>query len=305
MRYSVTFPIIQHPAPAELMTGEALMAFARAAEAAGFDSIGVTEHPAPSHKWLTRGGHDAFDPYVALAFMAAATERVRLIPNILVLPYRNPLLSAKAIASLDVLSGGRFTLAAATGYLRSEYRALGVEFDERNELFDEALEVLRGVWTFDELSFSGRHFTAEGVTANPKPAGPIPVWIGGNSRLARRRVATVGDGWCPFYAPAMVSTTAKTPVLETFDQLAAMLDDLWQQCDEAGRDRAELDVEFGFPTRGTPGTDDFDVEGHRQDLADLEALGVTWTRVGVPGASLAAAIDGLQAYGELVINARQ
>ena len=301
MKYSVTFPIIQHPAPEELMTGPALTAFARAAERAGFDSVGVTEHPAPSHKWLTRGGHDAFDPYVALAFMAAATERIRLIPNVVVLPYRNPLLTAKAIASLDVLSGGRFTLAAATGYLRSEYRALGVEFDERNDAFDEALAVLRGVWTTDEFSYDGRHFTADGVSANPKPAGPIPIWVGGNSRLARRRVATVADGWCPFFAPAMVSTTTKTPALETFDQLSAMLDDLWQQCDEAGRPRDEIDVEFGFATRGTPGTADFDVDGHREDLAGLAALGVTWTRVGVPGASLAAALEGLEAYGESVI----
>jgi probable F420-dependent oxidoreductase len=303
VRFAVNYPIIQHPVPAELFTGRAVMEFARTAERAGFDGIGFTEHPAPSHKWLTNGGHDAFDPYIALSFAAAVTERLRLIPNIVVLPYRNALLAAKTIASLDVLSGGRFTLATATGYLRSEYRALGVDFDARNDHFDEAIEVLRGVWTTDEYSHEGAGFTAAGVTANPKPAGRVPIWIGGNSKLARRRVAAVGDGWTPFFAPAMLSRTAKTPVLENIEQLAAMLDELWRYCDEAGRSRHDIDVQFGLPTRGTPGTKGFDVDGHLADLHELAGLGVTWTGVGVPGDSLAAALEGLEAYGETVIRA--
>lgn len=303
MRFSVNYPIVQHPVPAELFTGAALMEFARTAERVGFDGIGVTEHPAPSHKWLMNGGHDAFDPFVALSFVAAATERVRLIPNIVVLPYRNPLLAAKTIASLDVLSDHRFILATATGYLRSEYRALGVEFDERNDRFDEAIEVLRGVWADDEFSFEGAHFTAAGVTANPKPVGPIPIWIGGNSKLARRRVAAVGDGWAPFFAPAVVSSTAKTPPLETLEQLSAMLDELWRFCDDAGRDRSTIDVQFSYLTRGSPGTPDFDVDGHLADLEELARLGVTWAHVSVRGDSLTAALEGLEAYGEQIIDA--
>jgi probable F420-dependent oxidoreductase len=301
MKFAVNYPIIQHPVPGELFTGAALMEFARTAERAGFDGVGFTEHPAPSHKWLTNGGHDAFDPYVALSFVAAVTERVRLIPNIVVLPYRNPLLAAKTIATLDVLSGGRFTLATATGYLRSEYRALGVDFDARNDLFDEAIEVMQGVWGGDEYAYEGSGFTASSVSANPKPVGHVPIWIGGNSKLARRRVAAVGDGWTPFFAPAMLSGTAKTPVLENVDQLAAMLDELWQYCDEAGRSRDDIDVQFGLPTRGTPGTKDFDVAGHLADLDELAQLGVTWTGVGVSGESLAAALECLEAYGETVI----
>jgi probable F420-dependent oxidoreductase len=301
VRFTVNYPIIRHPVPAELFTGSALVEFARTAERAGFDGVAFTEHPAPSHKWLTHGGHDAFDPYVALSFVAAVTERVRLIPNIVVLPYRNPLLAAKTIASLDVLSGGRFTLATATGYLRSEYRALGVDFDTRNDRFDEAIEVLRGVWSTDEYSHEGAGFTAAGVTANPKPVGRIPIWIGGNSKRARRRVAAVGDGWTPFFAPAAMSTTAKTPVLESVEHLSAMLDELWQYCDEAGRSREEIDVQFGLPTRGVPGTRGFDIDGHLADLDQLADLGVTWTDVGVSGASLAEALEGLEAYGETVI----
>ena len=168
---------------------------------------------------------------MALTWAAAATERIRLMPNILVLPYRNPFVVAKAVATLDALSGGRFTLAVATGYLKGEYRALGVDFAERNDLFDEAIEVLRGIWTTDDFAYEGRHFTAFGQTANPKPAALPPIWIGGNSKLSRRRVARYGDGWKPFPAARSLATTAKTPPLETVEDLAEMLDDLWEQVD--------------------------------------------------------------------------
>ena len=166
--------------------------------------------------------HDALDPLAALAFCAAVTDRLRLIPNILVLPYRNPFLVAKAGATLDALSGGRFTLAVATGYLRAEYHALGVDFEQRNALFDEAIEVIRGVWSEDEIAYQGTTFTARGQTANPKPRLHPPIWIGGNSRVSRRRVARYGDGWSPFPAPRVLAATAKTRPLESVDDLRPM-----------------------------------------------------------------------------------
>lgn len=301
MRFSVTYPLVTHPYNPEFVTKEGLTRFAVAAEGAGFDGIGFTDHPAPTDRWLKAGGHDALDPFAALAFVAAVTERMLLIPNIVVLPYRNPFLVAKSIATIDALSGGRFVLATATGYLKGEYRALGVDFDERNELFDEAVEVLRGIWSTDDFAFEGRNFTAYGQSANPKP-GRVPLWIGGNSRLARRRVATVGDGWVPFPAPRGLATTAKTPPLETIDDLAEMLDHLWRQVDEAGRDRDEIDVSFGTPAGGSPADDDFDADAHLEGLAQLVSLGVTWTGVGVPGDSFERAIETLERYGELVIN---
>ena len=184
MRHWVTYPLVTHPSNPELVTKDAISRFARTAEEAGFDGIGFTDHPAPSDKWLKAGGPDALDPFAALSFVAAITERLHLIPNIVVLPYRNPFVVAKTVATIDALSGGRFVLAAATGYLRGEYRALGVDFDERNDLFDEAVEVLRGVWSEDAFAYEGRHFTATGQSANPKPAR-IPLWIGGNSMLSR------------------------------------------------------------------------------------------------------------------------
>ena len=165
------------------------------AEAAGFDGISFTEHPAPGANWLTHGGHQTLDPFIALAFAAAATERLRLLTYLSVVPYRNPLLLAKSAASLDRLSNGRFTLGIGTGYHKTEFFALGVDFDERNDVFDEALDVLPRAWSGEPFSYAGRHFEARNVVQRPRPTQqPIPIWIGGNSQRSRRRVAASARG---------------------------------------------------------------------------------------------------------------
>ncbi|MGI8622485.1 MAG: LLM class F420-dependent oxidoreductase [Solirubrobacteraceae bacterium] len=299
MRHWLTFPMIAHPFNPELVGSAAIGRFARAAEAAGFEGLGFTDHPAPSHKWLMAGGHDALDPFVALSFVAAATQRMRLIPNIMVLPYRNPFVVAKAAATLDVLSEGRFVLSVATGYLRSEYRALGVDFDRRNELFDEAIAVVKGVWSDDDFAFEGSGFTASGVSANPKP-GHVPIWIGGNSALTRRRVAAVADGWNPFPAPAALARTTRTVPLESLDDLAPMLDHLWREVDGQGRDRSAIDVSFTTGLAG-PGSPGFDPGAQLEALDRMAARGVTWNATSVPSNSLDHAVEALEQYGAEVI----
>ena len=303
MKFSITYPLVAHPYHPEFLEKANIIRFARAAEEAGFDSIGFTDHPAPSQKWLDGGGHDALDPFVALGFCAAVTDRIRLMPNIVVLPYRNPFVVAKAVATLDVLSEGRFILATAAGYLRSEYSALGVDFDERNELFDEAIEVLLGIWSKDGFRYAGRHFHAQGQTANPKPIQQPhpPIWIGGNSRVARRRVARYAQGWMPFNAPAQLAKTTKTPALETQEDLGRYLDELWQYVDEAGRDRAAIDIHYHCDDGGSPGSEDFNGDATLAGLRELSDLGVTWCGVGVPGRSIDHAIESLERYGEAVI----
>ncbi|HIF94887.1 MAG: LLM class F420-dependent oxidoreductase [Myxococcales bacterium] len=303
MKHWVTYPLISYPYDPAFVSKDALVRFARTAETAGFDGIGFTDHPAPSHRWLQAGGHDALDPFAALAFVAAVTDRLRLIPNIVVLPYRNPFLVAKAIATIDALSDGRFTLATAIGYQRSEYRALGVDFEARNERFDEALKVLRGIWTTDDFAYEGATFNATGQTANPKPKA-VPIWIGGNSRRSRQRVAEGADGWNPFPAPASMARTVKTPALETTDDLARMLDDLWRHVETAGRDPRSIDVSFVNIAGGAPGKPRFDVQAHLAGLDDLAALGVTWNSTSVPGDSLEHAIETLEYYGTEIISAR-
>jgi probable F420-dependent oxidoreductase len=304
MNFWVTYPLITHPYHPELVTKAGLKRFCVAAEEAGFSGIGFTDHPVPTERWLRAGGHDALDPFTALSFCAAVTDRLRLIPNILVLPYRNPFIVAKAAATLDALSGGRFTLAVATGYLRGEYQALGVDFEQRNALFDEAIEVILGIWSQDDFAHEGTTFTARGQTANPKPNPHPPIWIGGNSRLSRRRVARYGNGWNPFPAPRVLSQTAKTPPLETLDDLRPMLDELWQYVEEAGREPDEIDISFGSTAGGSPGSEAFNAEAQLEATAELADLGVTWSGIGVPGDSLAHAVEALQRFGETVIARR-
>ena len=301
MRFFVTYPLVAHPSSPDLLTRDAIKQFSQTAELSGFDGIGFTDHPAPTARWLRAGGHDALDPFVTLSFCAAVTERIRLIPNIVVLPYRHPLIVAKMVATLDMLSEGRFTLAVATGYLKGEYKALGVDFERRNVLFDQALEVIRGVWAEDDFTYEGDEISANALAVNPKPRPVPPLWIGGNSRQSRRRVAVHGDGWTPFPAPRTMSQTTKTAPLETVEDLAQMLDELWRFVDEAGRDRAEIDVAFGTPEGGTAGSSGFRPDAHLVGLQGLMRMGVTWAHTSVPGDSLSHSLEALQQYGETVI----
>jgi probable F420-dependent oxidoreductase len=236
---------------------------------------------------------------VALGFAAARTTTLRLVPNIVVLPYRNPFLVAKAGATLDRLSDGRFTLAVGAGYLKSEFAALGVAYEERNELFDEALRVIHLAWTSDEVTVEGRHFSARAVTASPRPVAQPrpPIWIGGNSTAARQRVADHAEGWCPFPAPAVLARTARTVAMDTIDALAEAVDDLHRRLDAAGRDPEGVDVCFAAPRSDDPGE-------HLAALEELARIGVTWVQVSVPGDSVRHATETVQRYGEEVIGAR-
>ena len=204
MRFTIGLPTDRVDAVNEFVTGDAVMECAAAVEAIGYDACFVTDHPAPDAKWLAAGGHHALDPMVALSFAAAATTRLRLHTHILVLAYRNPLLTAKSVLSLDVLSRGRLILGVAAGYLKPEFAALGVDFDERNELTDEAIDVLRAALTSDDYAYDGRHFHSRGTTFRPRPVQSPhpPIWVGGNSRSAIRRAVDRGDGWVPFPNPA-------------------------------------------------------------------------------------------------------
>ncbi|HEX3286304.1 MAG TPA: LLM class F420-dependent oxidoreductase [Mycobacterium sp.] len=303
MLFTFTHPMHSHPYNPELVTGSGIAAVAAAAEAAGFDGFGFTDHPAPSQRWLESGGHDALDPFVAMGFAAARTTTLRLIPNIVVLPYRNPFVVAKAGATLDMLSDGRFTLAVGVGYLKREFAALGVDFDERAALFEEALEVIRAIWTADDVTFEGREFTAKGITAHPRPVSSPhpPIWIGGNTAAARQRVATYGDGWCPFAAPAALAQTARTAALDSVEGLTEGIADLRRRLDAAGRESAAVDITFTNLGGGSPADDDFNADAYLSGMEKLAALGVTWLQVGVPGDSLAHAIEAIERFGSSVI----
>lgn len=270
--------LIQHPEPIglepDLLDAGDVVDVAKAVEAAGWDGLAFTEHPAPGNRWLAEGGgHQTLDPFVALGAAAAVTERITLLTYLAVLPYRNPLLLAKAAATVDLISGGRFVLGVGTGYLKTEFYALGVDFEERNALFDEALDVLPLHWSGEPFSYEGRHFSARDIIGRPAPVRrSIPIWIGGNSKLTRRRVASRAQGWMPMSGPPEMATTTRTPHLSGLDDIRDAIRDLKAL---AGERADEIDVMVLY-TDESICRPDVDVERHRDALGQIAEIGATW-----------------------------
>ena len=288
MRFTLQLPTDKVSSPAEFLSGAAIGEMARAAEDAGFDAVFVTDHPAPGDRWLASGGHHALDPFVALAFAAAATTRIRLQTHVLIAAYRNPFLAAKALASLDVASGGRLIVGTAAGYLEPEFAALGARFAERNELADELLAALKRIWSEGGVQLGGLHFSASGNTALPRPlqSPHPPLWVGGNSRRAIRRAVEAADGWLPFPAPARMAKRVGTAALESEDDLARGIEYAREHAQHVGR-TLPLDVcfsPFGLDMRadGSPEPDSI-----RAASARLAELGVTWLAITLPCATRA------------------
>ena len=238
MRVNVTLPFdqLEH---AEFLEPKTLAKICAVIERVGFDGCNVTDHPCPSGRWLDAGGHHAQDPFVLLSFVAALTTRARLQTGILVLPYRNPFITARAVASLDVFSGGRVSLGIGAGYLKGEYYALGVDFERRNELVDEYIAAMKAAWTADEFSFKGTGYEARGNRILPRPVQKPhpPLLIGGNSHRALRRAAELGDAWYPFFTPPGVSNTSRTAPLTNDAELAVALQYLRDHCEKIGREK--------------------------------------------------------------------
>ena len=302
MQFSGQIPTDQVTKGAELIGAAAISEFARALEAAAFDAGYVTEHPFPPDAWLRAGGHHALDPFVALAVAASATQRLRLHTNILVLPYRNPFLTAKAVASLDAVSGGRVILGVAAGYLEAEYRALGADFARRNQLADDALLAMKRAWSGTSVRWDGPGYQAIGNTMLPTPVQKPhpPIWIGGNSRLAARRAVRHGQGWSPFPVKAAFGRHTRTAPLESIDDLAARIRELRDHAGKIGRSEP-LDVNFvPFGLAMNPTTTP-DPDAFCEQVVRLAEIGVTWLSVGLPGPSRAAYCEHAARFGEQVI----
>jgi probable F420-dependent oxidoreductase len=269
---------------------------ARAAERAGFDALSLTEHPVPGAGWLSTGGHQSLDPLVALGFVAAATERLRLLTHLALAPYRNPFLLAKAAATLDRLSGGRLILGLGAGYQKAEFYALGVDMTERRALFDEVLDCLPLHWSGEPFSYTGRHFNARDVIALPRPTqDPIPIWIGGNSKASRLRAAQRAQGWMPMMGSAELSRTTQTPTLATFAEVAMAIGEVTQWAEEAGRTES-LDFLCSYPDRSIH-QPAIDSDRHREAFADMEQGGVTWVIVSAPRGEPATTYEFVESFG--------
>ena len=299
MRFSLQLPTDRVAARDEFVGARAVAEMARAIEAAGFDACFVTDHPFPNDRWLAAGGHHALDPFVALSFAAAATERLRVQTNIAVLGYRNPFLLAKAAASLDVLSGGRLILGVAAGYLKREFRALGADFEARNEVADETVRALKRAWTEEGVELIGRHFAATGNTMLPRPLQKPhpPLWIGGNSQRAIRRAVELGDGWIPFPTVGIVPARVRTASILSLRDFDERLAYARRHAETIGREQP-LDVSFvpfGLSMRPP---DSPDPSKFAETIDALGSRGVTWVTMSLPAESRAEFLEGVARLGE-------
>jgi len=202
---SVKFGVAVGAYSAGVPSGRDLAEFARRAEAVGFDSVQVGDHI----QWHA----PILEATTVLATFAAATSRVRIASDVIILPLRDPVLMAKTAASLDVLSGGRMILGVGVGGDHpAEYTAMRVPMKERGARANESLEIIRGLFSHERFSYAGRHYTIEDVGIAPRPLQPsLPIWIGGTSDAALRRAARHGDGWiCAFASERKFTRLAET-----------------------------------------------------------------------------------------------
>jgi probable F420-dependent oxidoreductase len=218
-------------------------AVAATAERSGFATLWAGEHVVMVDQSTSRYPYaddgqiavpataDWVDPLIGLSFAAAATSTIGIATGVLLLPEHNPVLVAKQAATLDTLSGGRFTLGIGVGWSREEFDALGVPFERRAARTAEYVAAMRTLWRDDIASFNGEFVRFDLVRVNPKPVAGrrIPIVVGGNSDAALRRAVAWGDGWYGFN-------------LDGVREAAERMDFLRRLCDDSGRDRAELQL---------------------------------------------------------------
>ena len=177
---------------------ESIVEIAKSAEDLGFDSLWVSDHIIipESHKGF---GDVFYDPFATLSFVAAKTRSIQLGTSVIILPYRNPIVLAKMVSTLDVLCGGRLTLGVGVGWLEDEFEALGVSYMDRGAITDECIAVLKNLWSSDEPSYWGKYYKFSKIRFFPKPLQKPhpPLWIGGNGLVALRRAISIGNGWHP------------------------------------------------------------------------------------------------------------
>jgi len=244
MKWGIVFSSTGFPDP------DGAAALAQTAEEAGFESLWAPEHvimsrrpDATPYRGSTSGSMERLgrrggipDPLIWFAYVAAVTSRIRFGTGVLILPEHQPVVLAKAAATLDHLSGGRLMLGIGVGELPEEYGAVGMEFCDRGKRMDEYIDAMRVLWRDDEASFSGEHVSFDRVECRPWPVRrKIPLLIGGASDAAIRRAALRGDGYFPFVFPG------QDPRME----LPRLLDRVRARMREAGRDPEAMEFTAG------------------------------------------------------------
>jgi probable F420-dependent oxidoreductase len=299
MKVNVTLPFDNIANPEEFLQPEAVSQIGAVLERAGFNGGNVTDHPCPTGRWLDGGGHHAQDPFVILSLLAATTKKLRLQTGILVLPYRNPFITARAVATLDVFSGGRVTLGVGAGYMKGEYFALGVDFERRNDIVDEYINALKAAWGGEEFSFKGTGYEARGNRILPRPVQKPhpPLLIGGNSHRAIRRAVESGDAWYPFFTAGPLSTTARTAAMNSEDDLLEGIRYLKEHCVTVGRERPP---EIILSSLTSPG-EKLNAPALIDRIGRYRELGITGVAVHIEGQTRAEWCDNAERCGAEVL----
>lgn len=252
MQFGLSVP---HRGP--LANPEAIRAIAESAEALGYDVLTISDHIvvprqidskypySPDGGWSGGGDGMCFEQISLLNYVAGITKKARLLTSIMVIPHREPIFTAKALATADQLSGGRVELGIGTGWMREEFELLKTEpFMERGAVTDEYIRAFKTLWTEQNPSFQGKYVQFKDIFFEPKPiqAGGPKIWVGGESGRALRRLAALGDVWYP-----IAGGNPKAP-LDTLAAYDAALAKLRQAAEQAGRDPATIGLAYSAMT---------------------------------------------------------
>ena len=302
------------PSRGDMASPENLRTLAQRAESLGFDSVWVSDHiilprkvdsfyPYAADGVATfRPDEDYYDPLATLNFLAGCTQKIRLGTHVLILPYRNPVLTAKMLSTLDVLSGGRVILGAGVGWMEEEFQALGLDtYAQRGAVTDEYIQLFKELWTKDNPEFHGEHYQLSESGFQPKPVQKPhpPIWIGGHTNPAIRRAAKYGDGWMPI--------GLRPPAILEPEELAEKISRLRRLTVQAGRpeDAVSLCFSTGVTFDNSPGATRRMMSGRAEqiaaDLRQYQDLGVRNFILGFPGDSVAALDEAMEQFSKQVM----
>ena len=245
MRYGIMLP-----SRGELALPENIIPIAKKADELGFAVMMFPDHivlpnevdsPYPytqSGVFPATDTNEATEQLTMLAFLAGQTESIRLVTSVMIVPHRPPVLTAKILSTIDVLSNGRLTVGVGVGWLQKEFEALQTPpFEERGAVTDEYIRIFKELWTSESPSFEGKYCSFSDLSFLPKPVQKPhpPIWVGGESRRALRRAAELGDGWQP------IGTNNQFPLVAS-DQMAAAMKRLDRYVERAGRPQGSVEV---------------------------------------------------------------
>ncbi len=303
----------QAPHRGPMTDPECIRAIVTEAETLGYGAIIVSDHIvvpkdigsiypySEGGDFPGQAGGECMEQLTLLAYVAAMSRKAKLLTSVMVVPHREPLLAAKSLATTDQLSGGRVIVGCGTGWMREEFEAIGApDFAKRGEVTDDYIRIFKKVWTDDDAAHDSPYSKFSNITFKPKPKqNPHPpIWIGGESGRAHRRVVELGDGWYP------IGQNPKFP-LDSIDLYKAARDRLHERAEKAGRDPKTISLAYNAPFHSRKEQKGRDggrlimtgsAQDRAADISALKELGVTTVVLNTLAAELPATLDRMREF---------